>query len=179
MERPVRITPQPPEEWHDDARAALAQVVPTGSPRPVRLPAVIARHPTLLPPYLEWAKAVALRGVLAPRDAALVVLRTGHRWSSAFEWAVHADTVTVRGLLDADELAAVRVGAADDTWSAHERALLRAVDELVDHGTVLDATWATLASELDEAGLVELVLTVGHYSMLSMLANAVGLPAPT
>lgn len=178
MERPVRITPQPPEEWHDDARAALAQVVPTGAPRPVRLPAVIARHPTLLPPYLEWAKAVALRGVLAPRDAALVVLRTGHRWSSGFEWGVHVGTATARGLVDDADLAALRIGPADARWSAHERALLAAVDELVDEGTVHDDTWAVLAAALDDAALVELVLTVGHYTMLSMLANAVGLPAP-
>lgn len=179
MHRPQRITPQPPEEWHDAARAALATVVPSGTGRPVRLPAVIARHPSLLPPYLEWAKAVAGPGVLPPRAAALVVLRTALQCHSEFEWDVHAARARHAAVLTEAELAAVDEGAAAPCWSAIERTLLTAVDELVADHTIGDATWASLAAELDDAALVELVLLVGHYTMLSLLANAVGLPPAT
>jgi 4-carboxymuconolactone decarboxylase len=177
--RPERIGPQPRAEWSAATQEQLGAVVHTGVPRPVRLPAVIARHPTLLAPYLEWAKAVALRGVLSPRENALLALRTGFLWGSEFEWGVHAETAPVRaGLTDA-ELAAVAAGPDAATWTPRERALLQAADELVEHGTVGDATWAALAEHLDDAALVEAVLTVGHYSMLSMLANAAGVaPAP-
>ena len=178
-ERPERIAPQPREEWSAATREQLGSVVHTGAPRPVRLPAVIARHPSLLAPYLEWAKAVALRGVLSPRENALLALRTGFLWGSAFEWGVHAETAPVRAGLTPEELASVAAGPDAPGWSSRERALLQAADELVEHGTVDDETWATLAGHLDHAALVETVLTVGHYSMLSMLANATGVaPAP-
>lgn len=176
MHRPQRITPQPPDEWHDAARAALATVVPSGTGRPVRLPAVIARHPTLLPPYLEWAKAVAGPGVLPPRVAALVVLRTAVQCRSEFEWDVHAARARHSAVLTDDEIAAVAEGVAAPRWSAIERTILTAVDELAAQHTIGDATWASLAAELDDAAMVELVLLVGHYTMLSLLANAVGLP---
>jgi alkylhydroperoxidase family enzyme len=177
--RPERIAPQPAAQWSEATRRQLGSVVHTGTPRPVRLPAVIARHPTLLAPYLEWAKAVALRGVLSPRENALLALRTGLLWGSEFEWGVHAETAPVRAGITDDELAAVAAGPLAPVWTPRERALLQAADDLVEHGTVRDATWADLAGCFDDAALVEAVLTVGHYSMLSMLANATGVaPAP-
>lgn len=179
MHRPVRITPRPPDSWDDATRASFAGVVPLGAAsRPVRLPAVVAHQPALLAPYLEWAKAIALHGVLGPRTNAMLALRTGCRWGSEFEWAVHAVTASERaGLTDA-ELAAIVEGPGAPTWAPHDAALLRAVDELVDTGTITTTTWDALAAVHDDAALVELVLVVGHYSMLSMLANAVGLTPP-
>ncbi len=40
-----------------------------------------------------------------------------------------------------------------------------------------DATWAALAADHDDAALIEIVFVVGHYTMLSMLANSTGVPA--
>jgi len=179
-ERPVRIAPQPPHEWSDTTRAELASVVSTGGTRkPVHLPSVIARHPTFLAPYLAWAKAVALNGVLAPRDNALLALRTGLRCGSEFEWGVHADSARVRAGLRDEDIDAIAVGPDAPAWSSRERALLRAADELHDTGTVRDATWAELARDHDDAALIEIAFVVGHYTMLSMVANSAGVvPEP-
>ncbi len=46
--------------------------------------------------------------------------------------------------------------------------MVRAVDELVGEGAIADATWTTLAAELDEQQLMDLVFTVGAYEVLAM-----------
>jgi 4-carboxymuconolactone decarboxylase len=178
--RPVRIAPQQPHEWSDATRAKLAGVVPTGgSTRPVHLPGVIAHHPTLLAPYLVWAKAIALHGVLAPRDNALLALRTAVLARSAFEWGVHADSAPARAGLEPAEIDAIGVGPTDPSWSSRDRALLQAADDLHDNAGVRDATWAELARDHDDAALLEIVFVVGHYTMLSMVANSSGVaPEP-
>jgi alkylhydroperoxidase family enzyme len=180
IERPVRIRPLPPADWSDATRAALGDLVGVGAnPRPIHLPAVIARHPTFLAPYLGWAKAVALHGVLSSRHNALIALRTGYLCGSDFEWGVHTEYARRPGCLSEDEVAAVAAGPTADHWSPTERALLTATDELHHHAAISDATWAILAAEFDPAGMLEIVFVAGHYTMLSMVANSAGLQPET
>ncbi len=166
-------------EWSETTRAELASVVSTGARKPIHLPVVIARHPTFLVPYLAWAKAIALHGVLTPRENALLALRTGLRCESAFEWGVHAETAPTRAGLGEHEIDAVVTGADTPLWSLREAALLRAADELHECHVISDATWSELALHYAEAALLEIVFVVGHYTMLSMVANSAGVsPEP-
>jgi alkylhydroperoxidase/carboxymuconolactone decarboxylase family protein YurZ len=175
--RPVRVPAQPPEEWSDVTRAAFAGVAPTASGRrPLHLPAVVARHPTLLEPYMTWATAVARRGVLDARTNTLLALRTALRCRSEFEWGVHATYAGERAGLTGEEIARVVAGPGAPGWSAREAALLRLADELHDNDAVGDDTWAALSTELGADGLLEAVFVVGHYTMLSMVANSAGVP---
>ena len=175
--RPVRGPAQPPEDWSDATRAAFAAVAPTASGRrPLHLPAVVAYHPTLLEPYMTWATAVARHGVLDARSATLLALRTALRCGSEFEWGVHATHAGERAGLTSEEVARVVVGPDAPGWTAREAALLRAADELHDDDAVGDHTWATLSAELGVDAMLEAVFVVGHYTMLSMVANSVGVP---
>jgi alkylhydroperoxidase family enzyme len=177
VSRPNRVPGQPPEQWSEATRAEFGDVAPTASGRrPLHLPAVVANHPTFLAPYLTWAKAVALDGVLPRRDAALVALRTAWRCSSEFEWGVHAESAVARHGVTAEEVARVADGAAAPGWSAHDATLLRTVDELHDGHTIGDSTWAALGEWYDDAARLEVAFVVGHYTMLSMVANTAGVP---
>ncbi len=57
-----------------------------------------------------------------------------------------------------------------------ERAALRAVDETADEGAVSDATWNALAGQLSESELLELLLLIGHYMMLTTVLRSLRLP---
>jgi hypothetical protein len=171
MTRPVRVPPVAPEEW-DAATAAVLGAAPQKGR--LHLPAVVARHPTLLGPYMAWATAVARHGVLSARDNALLALRTALRCGSEFEWGVH----TAHGHLTADEVARVAVGPLAE-WAPRDAALLQAADELHDQSGVSDSTWAELAVMFPTDALLEIVFVVGHYTMLSMVANTAGVqPEP-
>jgi hypothetical protein len=178
--RAERIPGQPASEWSDETRAHLAGVVsttPGAAPKPVHLPSVIAHHATFLGPYLEWAKAIALRGVLPPRSNALLALRTAWHRRSEFEWGVHANSAIARELLTADEVAALADADVDGArWSPADAVLLRAVDELCTIDTIDDHTWAELGREHSTDALLEITFVVGHYTMLSLVANTAGVP---
>jgi len=174
--RPNRVPGQEEADWSAATRAEFADVAPSATGRPLHLPSVVANHPTFLSPYLVWAKAIALTGVLPKRDAAIVALRTALRCDSEFEWGVHAESAVARAGLTPEEVARIAAGADAPGWSAHDAALVRAVDELHDAHTISDATWATLGERYDDAARLEVAFVAGHYTMLSMVANTAGVP---
>jgi alkylhydroperoxidase family enzyme len=70
-----------------------------------------------------------------------------------------------------------RIAAGPDAagWSAHESAMLRAVDELIGAGEIADATWQLLAAEFDDQQMMDLVFTVGAYEILALAFRSFGI----
>ena len=56
------------------------------------------------------------------------------------------------------------------------RSDVRAADELHARQDLTEPTWDALRESWDAAALVEIPFIVGHYTMLSMVANATGVP---
>lgn len=141
--------------------------------------AVLARQPDLFAPFLGWAAALALNGVLSKRHHELLALRAAWNCRSGFEWVEHVEFAGATDLSD-DEIAAVGRPLTDgDPWVPLERALLRAADELHAESDVSNATWSVLSGSLAPPALVELLFVVGQYTMLSMVANSAGITPAT
>jgi alkylhydroperoxidase family enzyme len=136
--------------------------------------AVLARQPDLLAPFLSWAAALALQGVLPHRAHELLALRVAANCASAFEWSEHVEYARAAGLTE-DEITQVARPPDEGRWTGAERALLAAADELGRGCDISDATWAALEAHFDAAALVEILFVVGQYTMLSMVANAAGI----
>jgi alkylhydroperoxidase family enzyme len=171
----VRIPVPRADELRADVRELLALIAPPGR-EPARTMAVLARQPELLAPFLGWAAALALNGVLSNRDHELLALRVASNCHSEFEWVEHVEYARAAGLTDA-EIQAVTHPIASGGWTETEQALLRAADELDADRDVTDATWTVLAHAYGQPALVEILFVVGQYTMLSMMANAAGIPA--
>jgi 4-carboxymuconolactone decarboxylase len=131
-------------------------------------------QPALLEPFLGWAAALALNGVLSHRDHELLALRVASNCDSEFEWVEHSQYAQAAGMTDA-EIVQVRRPLDGARWTAAESALLRAADELAIECDISDATWAALAEHYEPPALVEIMFIVGQYTMLSMFANAAGI----
>ena len=162
-----------------ELRADVAELLPLIAPpgrEPARTMAVLARQPDLLSPFLGWAAALALNGVLSHRDHELLALRAAWNCGSEFEWVEHVEYARQAGLTE-DEIAFVAAPIESGTWTSAERALLSAADELHADRDISDATWVVLAEHHDAPALVEILFVVGQYTMLSMVANAAGIPA--
>ena len=165
-----RLPPLEREAWSEEVRAVLG-----GTPEPLAILRTLAHGPRLLAPFLGWAAALAGRGALPRRDSELLALRVAWLCRSAYEWGHHAQYGRAAGLSD-DEIARIgRVGDAPG-WSARDRALLAAADELHARQQLSDPSWSALRAHFEAAQLVEIPLVVGQYTMLSMLANATGVP---
>jgi alkylhydroperoxidase family enzyme len=183
----TRVPALAPAEWTDEVQSLLGgTVAPVASleggaagaeaeradPRPLNILTVIAHQPRLLGPFLGWAAALALEGMLPRRDHELLALRAAWNCRSPFEWAHHVVYARAAGLTE-EEIERATLGA-DAGWSDDEATLLRAADQLHERSTVDDATWAKLAGRYEPGALVELCFVVGQYTMLSMVANATG-----
>ena len=178
-----RLAPSDPENWSDSTRNVLGGTVApvaelegkaaAADSGPLNILRTIAHHPNLLEPFLGFATALAVRGVLPRRSSELLALRAAWNCRSAFEWAHHVVYARAAGLTEA-EIAAVPQGPQADVWDAADRELLQAADELHDGQTLSDATWESLRARWNDAQLVEIPFVVGQYTMLSMVANATG-----
>jgi len=179
--RGQRIPPLAPDAWDERARRVLA---PTGErvaalqgapqPKPLHILTTLAHHSALLEPFLALMTSLATAGTLPRRDAEIMALRAAWNCRSAFEWGHHRLYGLAAGLSEA-EVAAVARDADAGPFRDHEAALLRAADELHAHQNVTPETWAVLAAHYDERQLIELLFTVGQYTHLSMVANALGI----
>jgi alkylhydroperoxidase family enzyme len=177
-----RLTPLQPSEWSAAAGEALAPLLPpTGRPKGAHRPkglnalGVLARYPELSRAYNVFSGQIMYGSTLSARHRELVVLRVATVRDSQYEWLQHVASAGDNGV-DADEVARVVAGPDAPGWSDLERALLRAVDELLGDALVGNATWAALAAELEERELMDLVFTVGAYDVLAMALKTFGVP---
>jgi len=161
-------TPSPEvSELYDKARLRA----PNGSP--LNIFGTLAHHPDLLRRWLVFATHVLAKNSLSPRDRELLILRTGWRCRSQYEFSQHA-VIALRSDISADEVQRTKADVLDDNWIAHEAALLTAVDELHDDSCISDATWTTLAAGLTEQQLLDVIFTVGNYHTVSFALNSCG-----
>ena len=133
---------------------------------PPNLFMTLGRHPRLFRGWLRFAGRLMPGGTLPRRETELAIIRVAQLRACAYELS-HHERLGRRAGLTAAEIARVKEGPAAEGWSPRERALLDAVDELHARGDLGDETWGRLAGHLDERGLIELVLLVGHYEMLA------------
>jgi alkylhydroperoxidase family enzyme len=138
----------------------------------------LANHPALAKRWLVFGNHILAKSTLPAREREIAILRIGWLCRSGYEWGQHVVIGKASGLSD-DEIARIPQGAAASGWSALERALLRATDELYEDAFVSDATWAELASALSTQQLMDFVFTVGQYNLVSMALNSFGVqPEP-
>lgn len=173
-----RIEPVDLGRLDDEQRAALEPFLATnggkvGGGRVLNIFRTLAHAPKALTAFLGWGNYIlSKRNALSPRDRELVILRTGFNCRAGYEWTQHKRIGLDCGL-SAEEIERIKSGPDADGWTDLDRAMLRATDELTSDHFVTDATWAALAP-LGDKGRMDLVLTVGQYTQVSMILNSFG-----
>ncbi len=131
----------------------------------------VIRHPDLMRRWLPFFNHVLHKSTLPARDREVLILRTGRLCGAEYEWAQHVPFAARAGLT-ADEIRGIAAGADAAVWSdGHDRALLRAADQLHRETTIDDATWGTLATRYGIQQLMDVVFTVGQYRLVSAALN--------
>ena len=175
-----RLQPLPRDQWDDETKGLLGESA-------LNIFATFAHHPKLMKRWLVFGNHVLAKSTLPARDRELVVLRTGWNCRAPYEWGQHVVIARSIGITD-DEITRVSVGPDAGGWSEQDAVLLRAADELHNDQTLMDATYAALATRYDVQNLLDLVFTVGQYHVVSMALNAfrvdreddvTGVPIPT
>lgn len=162
--------PRIPPLTRDDVAPALADSFPEGPGRNVV--ATFAHHLELVMKWGPLAGHLKSGSTLSARDRELSILRVGWLSQSAYQWAEHVGPALEAGLTR-DEIDRVPSGSDAAGWSASDRAILKATEELHGDAFISDATWASLEAYSVQQKL-DLIFTVGQYMTISMALNSLG-----
>jgi len=136
--------------------------------------ATMANHPKLYGPRVRFGSYLQRESLLPPKTRELLIMRTAWNIRSEYEWAHHVEASKAAGLNDA-EIARIAKGASANGWSEEHAALLRAADELRREAFISNTTWQTLQKFYDTKQLVEVIYTVGGYTMTGLAINSFGI----
>jgi len=167
-----RVAPLPEADWDEETRAML-RTGPGAPGRVLNIFATLAHHPKLLKRWIVFGNHVLAKSTLPPRERELVILRVGWLCRAEYEWGQHTAIGRASGLSEA-EIERIAQGPGTPGWSALDRLLLEAVDELHRDAMIGDATWRALADRLTTQQLLDLLFAVGQYTLVSMALNTLG-----
>jgi 4-carboxymuconolactone decarboxylase len=162
-----RIEPTTAADWDDETRALVEG---SGGLNIFR---TLAHHPKLMKRWLVFGNHVLAKSTLSDRDRELVILRTGWRCQSVYEFGQHTIIGGRAGVTD-DEIRRIASDVLDDEWADADRTLLQATDELIDDKTISDGTWAALTAGWSTQQVMDVVFAVGQYTLVSMALNTFG-----
>jgi alkylhydroperoxidase family enzyme len=134
----------------------------------------LARDPEAAAALVNFGRTLRA-GALSPRHREILILRTGWNCNSAYEFGQHRIVALSVGMT-LDEIRRIQAGPDAPGWDPFEALLLRAADELHHDNAITDATWAGLTEGYNEQQLMEAVLFVGYYHLISFALNAFGVP---
>ncbi len=132
----------------------------------------LAKHRRLYDRFNRLGGFLLYRGLLPARQREIVILRTGWRSGSVYEFGQHTRFGQEAGLTPEDIRRLATEGI--DGWTPEDRDLVVFADELCATNTVSDGTWAALAARWSEEELLELVVLAGFYRLVSGFLNTVG-----
>jgi alkylhydroperoxidase family enzyme len=133
----------------------------------------LVHAPKALSRFNAWGGYVlSRRNDLPAREREIVILRTGFLCKSGYEFTQHTRIGLQSGLSEA-EISQIKAGP-DAGWSAADKALMQASDELHVDQFITDATWAELRKHFSEKACMDVVFTAGQYTQVSMMLNSFG-----
>ncbi len=167
-----RIAPLADDQLDADQKEILAPMAATG--RVLNIFRTLVHAPKAAKGFLAWGNYVlSRRNDLPAREREIVILRIGFLCKSGYEWTQHVAIGKRDGLKD-DEIARIKAGPDAAGWSAADKALMQAADELHHDQFITNATWAALKAHFSDKQCMDVVFTAGQYTQVSMMLNSFG-----
>lgn len=169
-----RVAPLAPP-WSE---ADTAEINSWGHPdrtyEPLLLVRCVQRHPVLAARLRKLGEALYTEARLPARVRIIAILRICALVACEYEWGGQAAFWSpIAGV--SEECDALVTGAEAD-WSASERVVIDAVDELERSGSWSEPTWRALGESLDDEQRMVLLIAIGWYRTICTLCNGLALP---
>ena len=130
----------------------------------------LLRSPELGDIVQQFGAHVRFKSILPDPLKEFAILVTARHWTAQYEWQAHRKMGVEAGL-DPAKADALAEGKRPDRMSPDEAAVYEFAGELVRTGEVSDQNFAAIKERWGERGVVELILTVGYYTTVSMILN--------
>ena len=118
---------------------------------------------------------VRYRTSIEPRLSELAIIVVGAAWKAAYEFAAHGP-LAIRAGVSREVVEAVARGDVPRFEHDDERAVYEFARDLVEERMVSEERYAAVVELLGESGTVELVGTLGYYTLVCMTLNAFEVP---
>jgi len=168
-----RLTPLEDSQWDEEIVPLRDAMKAFGGGRVFNIFSTVGRHPKLLKNWMVFGTQILNKSTLPARERELVILRTGWLCQAVYEWGQHVAIGKQCGLTDA-EIVRITKGPEAAGWNELDTLLLQATDELLDDHCITDATWNALSAKLDTKQMLDLLFTIGQYTLVSMVLNSLG-----
>lgn len=169
----ARIAPLPASQWAPGDAEILGSL--GRGEQTIDVFKTCLQHRALCRAWMPFTRYVlGSENPLSRREREILILRASWNCNADYDWAHHVPAAKQAGLSDA-EILRVSKGSAADGWSRTDRLLLQAADELHKDYFITDATWQGLkGAGYSDQQLVDVIFTVGQYTMVSMFLNSAG-----
>ena len=147
-------------------------------------------HGRVVGPYHAWLQSpelarrarnlsefIRFKSSLPKRLSELAILVAGRHWKAEFEFHAHSALGKQAGLDDA-VIAALARDQPPPFKNSDEQVVYELSTEILSTRRVSDATFSRAQGVLGLPGVVELVATLGYYSMVCLTLNAFELGLP-
>lgn len=179
----ARMEPLTSDRWPPEMSDALKAMTPPkphyelaseGRPKGLNILGTLAHHPALARAFCTLNGHLLRATTLTERQRELVIMRVAVVHQSSYEWAQHVPMARDAGLTDL-EIAGVAWGPDSPVWNDVDASLIRAVDGLVEQGSISDETWMVLREHLDNQQILDVIFTAGAYTTVAWMLASLGI----
>ena len=135
------------------------------------------RTPLLGDAAQRLGETVRFESTLPPQLRELAILIVAAKWKAQYEWWAH-ERIARREGLDEEVINSVKAETPPDYSNPTEAVVYNFARELLDEHRVSDSLYDEAVELLGETGVVELVVLLGYYTLVSMTLNVFEVPVP-
>ena len=166
---PEQMTPE---------QAALAKAIMAGPRGSLNGPFNgYLRSPEIGNHLQELGASVRFKSSLPKGLAELAICQVARQWDSAYEWAAHSRQAQENGI-DAKIVDAIAQEKRPESMKPDEAAVYDFTHDLIEDHKVSDAHYKAVADKFGERGVMDLIGTVGYFTVVAMVLNTDKYPAP-
>jgi len=159
-----------PEKW------GKLSVNPSTERQPLNLQSAMALRGDDF--YLDFLKYVAntKKALKIPlREQEMIILRIAHLSESDYVWGFHVPIAKEAGM-DDEEILDICKNLEENNFSERDRAMLNAVDEMLEERTIEAATYLELEKHLTREAIFDIVTITSQYFFFATFNNAFRIP---
>ncbi|MGI9598390.1 MAG: carboxymuconolactone decarboxylase family protein [Acidimicrobiales bacterium] len=125
----------------------------------------------------DLGEAVRFSSSVDNRLLEMAIITVGAHWRSNFEWYAHSRLAAAAGV-DQSVIDAMAEGREPSFEKQDDATVHRFAHQLVGTGRVEQAAYDAARELLGEQGVLDLITTIGYYSLVSLTLNALEVPLP-
>lgn len=139
-------------------------------------------HPLIHAPVMgnvvqRLGECIRYEGALSDRQREIAILVSAARWRADYEWWAHARIARGCGVSD-EIIEALRERRQPEFEQPSEAIVHDVARSALDHGSVPDLLYERAVETLGAERVVEIVILVGYYTLISLALNVFEVPLP-